>query len=695
MADAKRIRELRTRLDEANRAYYVDANPIMSDAQFDELLRELVDLEAKHPELDDANSPTKRVGGEPIDGFKTVPHAVSMLSIDNTYSHTELRAWHDRVAKQLGAGASEDAGLFGEGFTYIVDPKVDGVAISLCYEHGRLVQALTRGDGMEGDDVTVNARTIRAIPLSLRETKSGTMPDILEVRGEVFMPTVEFQRINAARDEAGESAPGGFMNPRNATAGTLKQLDPKIVAQRRLSFVAHGRGVMPDGFADTHGAYLDRIRSLGVPVSPEVKQCSTIDDVLDAIEAFDGRRRGLGYETDGMVVRVDRFDQQQALGVTSKSPRWCIAFKYPAEQARTTLLRVDWQVGKGGKLTPRATMEPVLLSGTTVSHATLHNADEIARKDIRIGDTVVVEKAGEIIPQVVEVVADVRTGKEKKIKPPAKCPSCGETIVRLEDEVAHRCVNPECPAQFRERLIWFAGRGQMDIDGLGVKSVDQFLDAGLLEHFADIFTLKRRRDELLKLERMGEKKIDNLLAGIEAAKGRGLARVLAGLGIRHIGTTAAKVLARSYTTIDDLLAASVDDIANLRDFGEITARTLHNWLHSDVGRHTIEALRDVGVSFDSSDYQLPGSEEAETIFTGKTIILTGTLRTYGRAELKEIIESLGGTVTTSVSSKTDLVIAGEKAGSKLTRAQEIGIDIWDEKRLLDELKAAGVESGSS
>ncbi|MFG0251306.1 MAG: NAD-dependent DNA ligase LigA, partial [Phycisphaerales bacterium JB038] len=479
-------------------------------------------------------------------------------------------------------------------------------------------------------------------------------------------------------------------NPRNSTAGTLKQLDPQIVAQRRLAFLAHGRGEIdtPDPPA-SHGEFVQLIERLGLPASRESQACQGVEEVLAVIHAFEQRRPELGFETDGMVVRVDAFADQEALGFTSKSPRWCIAYKYAAEQATTKLLQVDWQVGKGGKLTPRATMEPVLLSGTTVSHATLHNADEIERKDIRLNDTVIVEKAGEIIPQVVEVVTDNRDGSQKKIKPPKKCPSCGEEVVRLEEEVAHRCMNPECPAQFRERLIWFAGRGQMDIDGLGEKTIDQLLEAGLLEHFADIFRLHEKRERLLELERMGEKKVDNLLAGVETAKERGLTRVLAGLGIRHIGASASKVLAQHFRNMKELTDASKEDLEALPDFGAITAHTLHDWLHSEVGEHTIESLREVGVSFESQDYREDAEQAPETIFTGKTIVLTGTLDNYERKQLADILEALGGKVTGSVSKKTDLLIAGDKAGSKLSKARDLGVEVWDEERLLQELAAVG------
>jgi DNA ligase (NAD+) len=688
----KRILELRELLAEANRAYYVDAEPIMPDSAFDELLRELIELEAAHPELHDPHSPTQRVGGEPIDGFETVTHEVPMQSIDNTYSVDDLRAWHQRVLKGLGIEVEADAGdddeeggsLFAAdaGPGYVCDPKIDGVAISLRYEKGRLVRAVTRGDGVRGDDVTAQVRTIRSLPLTLR-AKGAKPPDVLEVRGEIFIPNSEFERINAARAAADEPL---LANARNATAGTLKSLDPSVAASRRLGFVAHGRGAV-EGMDDveTYDAFMERVRGLGIPVG-RIVTCRGIDAVVAAVEGFRDERAALDYGVDGMVIRLDRFDEQAALGATSKAPRWVIAFKYPAEQGTTTLLRVDWQVGKGGTLTPRATMEPIFIAGTTVRHATLHNIEEIRRKDIRVGDRVVIEKAGEIIPQVVRVLTEERTGRPRRIRPPAACPECDGAVEAEGPKLF--CTNPECPAQFRERLKWFVGRGQMDVDGLGEKLVDQLVDAGLIEHFADVFTLKR--DDLLGLERMGEKSADNLLAAIETSKTRGLARVLAGMGIRQIGTSAAKTLARHFPDAGGLAKATVEEIEALPDFGAITAKGLHDYLHSAPGRDALKRLRRVGVDLTSHGYVAAAAEggrggAADTPFAGRTIVLTGTLEHFARADLTERLEALGAKVTGSVSNKTDLVIAGESAGSKLAKAKELGIETWDEERLLETL----------
>lgn len=675
---AKRIDELRRLIRKADRAYYVDNAPIMADSEYDRLLRELRDLEEAHPECADPDSPTQRVAGEPIKGFRTVAHAVPMQSIDNTYSIEDLRAWHQRVLKGLGIEESAESDLFAkpQAAAYVCDPKIDGVAISLRYEKGRLVAAVTRGDGEKGDDVTAQVRAIRAVPLELSAPGEASIPDILEVRGEIFMPNAEFERINREKEAAGEAP---FANARNSTAGTLKNLDPRVTAARRLNFVAHGRGEVR-GFegVETYSDFLRRIKTLGIPVSTHTKVCDSIEAVENAIETFRGQRSTLGYGVDGMVVRVNRFDQQRELGSTSRAPRWCIAFKYPAEQGETILEYVEWQVGKGGTLTPRATMKPIFIAGTTVRHATLHNIEEIRRKDIRVGDTVIVEKAGEIIPQVVAFVPGKRPKNAKPIEAPKKCPACGGTVEQEGPKVF--CVNPECPEQFREKLKWFVGRDQMDIEGLGEKLVDQLIDAGLVHHFADVFLLPGKRAELLALERMGEKSVDNLIEGLEAAKGRGLARVLAGLGIRHIGVSAAKTIAKHFPDAEALLDASVEQIMELPDFGEVTAPVLHDYLHSKQGRDTFVRLRKAGVDLSSPLYRKREAASGSP-FAGKTIVLTGTLEHFTRPELTEKLESLGAKVSGSVSKKTDLVIAGESAGSKLDKARELGIEVWDESRL--------------
>lgn len=709
----------------------------MSDPEFDKLLAELASLEAKHPDLADPDSPTARVGGEPIKGFTTVRHALPMLSIDNTYDEQGVRDWADRVSRGLDPGKKQaksdaSASLFSPASTpslphsvtpsllFSCDPKIDGVALSLRYEQGRLVRAVTRGDGEKGDDVTHAARAIRAIPVVLSATQKNAppMPEVLEVRGEVYMTLKEFEKLNKQREEEGEDL---FLNPRNTTAGTLKNLDPKLVAARNLSFCAHGRGEISDpGFATTHSEFLAHIKSLGIPVTPHLYTCTGVEEILAAIADFDAKRRTLQYATDGMVVRVDSFEQQDKLGTTSKSPRWIVAFKYPPDRVMTKLFDVLHQVGKTGKITPRAVMVPVLVAGSVVQHATLHNYGQVRQKDIRIGDTVEIEKAGEIIPYVVGVVLDRRPKNAKPIVAPDRCPECGgtvepeppESVDRPELETGRRCINPECPAQVYEKLVWFCGRKQMDIEGLGEKTISQIRADGRipLNTFADIFHLKDHRDTLLEIERMGEKKVDNLLAGIEAAKSQGLARVLAGMGIRHVGDSTAKLLARQFKDYEALMAASVEMLmpkalsksdAAARGYPELpadrpetglgreTAPIVYAYFHSPSAKHTFAALREAGVNLSSKDYRAPSAASAASVasgpFAGKKIVLTGTLDAFDRTSLSELLESHGAKVSGSVSSKTDLVIAGREAGSKLDKARELNIEVWDESRLLQAL----------
>lgn len=789
-SETNRIHELRELLTRANRAYYADAHPIMSDPEFDKLLAELASLEAKHPDLADPDSPTARVGGEPIKGFTTVRHALPMLSIDNTYDEQGVRDWADRVSRGLDPGKKQPKSdssppLFPAPSSlrpsvppsplYSCDPKIDGVALSLRYERGRLVRAVTRGDGEKGDDVTHAARAIRAIPvvLSATQKKAPSIPEVLEVRGEVYMTLKEFEKLNKQREEEGEDL---FLNPRNTTAGTLKNLDPKLVAARNLSFCAHGRGEISDpDFATSHSEFLARIRSLGIPVTPHLYTCSGVEEILAAIADFDARRRTLQYATDGMVVRVDSFEQQAKLGTTSKSPRWIVAFKYPPDRVMTKLLDVLHQVGKTGKITPRAVMEPVLVAGSVVQHATLHNYGQVRQKDIRIGDTVEIEKAGEIIPYVVGVVLGKRPKNTKPIAAPDTCPECGGTVEvvydqkrldllakieaapkRLEketrlladlrsgtkktnrkledieaaaqelrelielaksvepigprDESGRFCLNPECPAQVYEKLVWFCGRKQMDIEGLGEKTISQIRADGRipLNTFADIFHLKDHRDTLLEIERMGEKKVDNLLAGIEAAKSQGLARLLAGMGIRYVGDNTAKLLARNFRDLDDLMGASVEQLmpkalkakraedlgyskkAENRPetgLGSDTAPIVYRYLHSDAASRTFAALRTTGVDLSSKDYRPPDAKAPNAgPFAGKTIVLTGSLENFDREELKAVLESCGARVAGSVSSRTDLVIAGASAGSKLDDANKLGIEVWNEAMLLKALR---------
>ena len=679
-----RIDELRGLLHRANHAYYVDAAPFMSDGEYDRLLTELAALEAEHG-CDDPNSPTRRLG-DAASGFAKATHAVPMLSIENTYTLEDFDAWHARCAAALGADP-----------VLVCEPKVDGVAISLRYEDGALVRAVTRGDGEQGDDVTGNARAIRAVPTRLR----GAPPAVLEVRGEIFMPNESFERINAERESAGDEL---FANARNATAGTLKNLDPRLVAARRLSFVAHGRGACEGDPSQGHWEFLANLRAWGVPTNEGSSRCGSAAEARARIESFKDLRAGLPYGVDGMVVRVDSFAQQAELGSASKAPRWIIAFKYPAERRETRLLRVDWQVGKGGTLTPRATMEPVFVAGTTVRHATLHNIEEIRRKDLRIGDTVLVEKAGEIIPQVVEALVARRDGSERAVEAPSSCPSCGGGVEQ-EGPKLH-CVNAACPAQFRERLKWFVGRDQMDIDGLGEKIVDQLVEAGLVHHFADVFTLdparlatlekgdaaphrKVRKDgSLAEAARIGPKTAERIVRSAAEARSRGLQRLLASMGIRHLGEAASKTIAKAFPDFDAVLRAGTDDFEALPDVGAITAQSLARDFADPRLRDEIERLRAAGVDLSSRSYA-PGGPSAGGALAGKTVVLTGELPGWDRRTLTAAVEALGAKVSGSVSKKTDLVIAGSAAGSKLTKARELGVTVWEGDEAVRELASLG------
>ncbi|MEM9420331.1 MAG: NAD-dependent DNA ligase LigA [Planctomycetota bacterium] len=732
-ANTQRAKELRDTLHRNNRLYYLGEPTETSDQEFDKLLRELQDLEAEHPELLTADSPTQRVGGAPIEGFVTVAHNVPMLSIDNTYSREELSNWYHRLGNELATkhdfGTPNDFAMTDAPIEeLILEPKIDGVALSLHYENGNLIRALTRGDGTKGDDITHNIRTVSAIPLKLEDSAAG-VPSTLEVRGEIFLPNETFLQLNKLREANGEET---YANPRNTTAGTLKQKDPTKVIPG-LRFFAHGRGFISgkDNY-HTHKEFLNALKGFGLPTNPETFVPSSppgtpeyLSEIWRHIQTFDEKRHTLPYATDGMVIKFNRYDVQDKLGTRSKSPRWCIAYKYAAEQAQTVLEAVEWQVGKTGKLTPRATMAPVFLAGTTVTHASLHNFGEMLRKDIRVGDTVVIEKAGEIIPQVVRVVLEKRPEGTQPPTAPDRCPECG-TPVQIEmdsrrvqehevyqrkverekakaeklaakpkhieppeplgplDETARYCPNPECPAQVRERLIHFVGRNQMDIDALGEKTIHQLADAGLLTNLGDIFRLHEKRDDILALERMAEKKVDNLLQGIEDAKGRGLARVLAGLTIRHVGNNGSRIFARAFGNIDALLAAELEQLEALEDVGPITAQSLHDFLNSEAGQRVIDELKQAGVDLTEEQPAVAAPSE-DSPFAGKKIVLTGTLEHFKRNDLKAKLETLGAKVSGSVSKNTDLLIAGESAGSKLTKAESLGVEVWNEAQLLEAL----------
>jgi len=658
----KEVEKLRADLNRHDRLYYAENKPEISDREYDRLLRRLTELESAHPDLVSPDSPTQRVSERPLPGFEHVTHAVPMLSIDNTYNEEEVRAFDERVKK----------GLEGEKYEYLVDPKIDGVSCSLRYEGGRLVQAATRGDGRTGDDITANVRTIRSVPLTLH---GKGWPAVLEIRGEVYWPRADFDRFNAEREQRGEET---FANPRNATSGTLKLLDSRIVAGRKLGFCAHGHGQVERMTLERASKLFDAVGEWGVPVSPYRKLLKSIDEVLAFVEEWRDKRRKLPYETDGLVIKIDRFAQREKLGATSRFPRWCVAFKYEPEQAESVIEKVDFQVGKLGTITPRAVMKPVLVSGTTVRHATLHNFDQVERLDVRIGDTVVIEKAGEIIPQVVRVVKEKRPRDAKEIRPPKKCPVCGGEVEKDEGGVYLRCVNPECGAQLRERLKYFCGRDQMDIDGAGEVFVDQVVDAGLVRRFADLYGLKAKRDKLLDIERMGEKSVDNLLAGIEASKAQPLGRVLAALNVRHVGRATAELLADHFGEMERIAAASLDELQHVDGIGPETAASLHHFFHSESGRHTWEALAEAGVNMRQPQRRKSSNQP----LAGKTLVVTGTLERFKRNEIEDLIRELGGTAAGSVSKKTDYLVAGEEAGSKLEKARSLGVKILDEKAFL-------------
>jgi len=658
----ERIQGLSRQISHHDSLYYDQAKPEISDREYDALYRELVDLERSHPELVTADSPTHKVGGRPQGAFVQVQHLVPMQSLDNTYSGEEIRDFVERLQRLLP----------GEKISMTIEPKVDGVAIALLYEGGRLVRAATRGDGTLGDEVTRNIRTIREIPARLH----GHAPALLEVRGEIYLPKETFARINAERDEQGLPV---FANPRNAAAGTLKQLDPNIVAERKLAAVFYGYGGYESGadlsLPETMEQFFDHLKAWGLPVNPKHWLASDAEGVMAAIRELGDIRRGFPFETDGGVIKVDRIRQHSLLGSTSKAPRWAIAYKYEPEQARTRLLDITVQVGRSGVLTPVAELEPVLVAGSTVSRATLHNEEEILRKDLRIGDWVMVEKAGDVIPAVATVLVSERDGTERIFRMPEFCPVCEAPVSRTEGEVAVRCANPGCTAQIRRRIEYFASRQAMDIAGLGEAVVAQLSDAGLVHDIADLYELNV--EKLLPLERMGEKSVNNLLGAIAASRDQPLWRLLAALGIPHVGVTAARTLASSFGTIDRLAEASIDDLCAVEEIGEIMAVAIRGWFHDpEVGR-LLAKLRASGLNFGERDPK--GSAPAsEGPLNGTTWVLTGTL-TIARDEAAEIIRSKGGKVSGSVSAKTTFLLAGEEAGSKLEKAEKLGVKVVNEQ----------------
>ncbi len=654
--------ELRKKIRHNEYLYYVLDAPEITDAEYDRMMVRLREIEAEYPESVPVDSPTQRVGGRASSQFTEVRHLEPLLSLGNVFSAAELRAFDERVQSGLPAGSSVE---------YVLEPKIDGLACSLIYENGVLVRAATRGDGVVGENVTANVRTIRSIPLTLKVPEGEPVPELLDVRGEVYMPRRAFMRLNEERAERGESE---FANPRNAAAGSLRQLDPQVTASRSLSFFAYY--LVGEGAQAKHSESLAALAHYGFKVSEGYRVVHTIDEALDFISSFNDKRQGLAYDTDGAVIKVNDVWQQQLLGATGKDPRWAIAYKYPPEQAETTLEDIDWRVGRTGVLTPTAVLTPVKLSGSVISRATLHNEDFICNKDIRIGDRVVINKAGEIIPEVLQVLTKKRTGEEKEVVIPTACPECGWCVERQGSEAAIRCTNPHCPALGREGLIHFVSRDAMNIEGCGPSVINALIDADLVHDAADLYSLQRA--DLLQLERMGEKSADKLLAALEASKGNELDKLLFALGIRHVGAKVARTLATEYGSMERLQQAGAEELAQIRDIGAKIAESVVTWLNVPANIDLLSRLQAAGLNM---SFVAPASREDNPFF-GKTLVFTGTLPTLGRAEAKTMAQDVGAKVSGSVSKKTDYVIAGAEAGSKLEKAQQLGVTVLDEAEFL-------------
>ena len=665
-ADLAEADKLRREIRHNEYLYYVLDAPEITDAEYDRMMVRLRELEARYPDSIPADSPTQRVGGRASSQFTEVRHLEPLLSLGNVFSAEELRAFDERVRSGLPAGSKVE---------YVMEPKIDGLACSLIYENGKLVRAATRGDGVVGENVTANVRTIRSIPLTLKVPEGEAVPELLDVRGEVYMPRQAFMRLNEQRAERGESE---FANPRNAAAGSLRQLDPQVTASRSLSFFAYylvGEGAQPK-----HSESLALLARYGFKVSKNYKVVENIDEAIKYIGDFNELRQGLSYDTDGAVIKVNDVYQQRILGATGKDPRWATAYKYPPEQAETTLEDIDWRVGRTGVLTPTAVLTPVKLSGSVISRATLHNEDFIRAKDIRIGDRVVINKAGEIIPEVLRVVVEKRTGDEKEVEIPSVCPECGWRVERQGEEAAIRCTNPHCPALGREGLIHFVSRDAMNIDGCGPSVINALLDAGLVRDAADLYSL--RKEDLLKLERMGEKSADNLLTALAESKKNELDKLLFALGIRHVGAKVARILATEFGSMEKLQQAQPEELAQIRDIGDKIAVSAVTWLNVPANIDLVERLAAAGLTM---TFTPPASQEDNPFF-GKTLVFTGTMPTLGRAEAKTMAQDVGAKVSGSVSKKTDYVIAGAEAGSKLEKAQQLGVTVIDEAEFLRLLK---------
>lgn len=652
-----RIAALREEIRRHDRLYYVEASPEISDSDYDHLMNELNELEAAHPELVTSDSPTQRVGEQPVDHLPEAAHRLPMLSIENTYSVEEVQKWAERTTKSLE----------GEVIEWVVELKIDGAAVSLVYENGVLVQGLTRGDGTTGSDITHNVRTIGDVPLRL---VGDSVPSVLEVRGEIFMTNTTLVALNQRQRDKGESL---FANPRNVASGTITMLDPRVCAERGLRMFCHGTGYCEGIKASKYVEFLSEIGGYGLRPTPHVAAFPTIDAAMEHAEAVIEQLHELDFEVDGLVIKVNSFEQRVRLGNTSKSPRWVIAYKWEKWEATTRLNEITVQVGKTGAITPVANLEPVEIDRTIVSRVSLHNAEEIQRKDVRVGDLVVVEKAGRIIPHIVRVEKHEREGDPPEFPFPTHCPDCETQLVKDEGGVYIRCPNLACSAQVKERIRYFASRKAMDIEGLGDKLVDQLVSSGLVATYGDLYRLKDRKDELLALERMGEKSADNLLAGIETSRDRGLALLMNALSIRHVGTTVARVLATHFGSIEAIEAASLEELADVNEIGAIIAESVHSFLHGEFGQSIVNDLRSLGIKMEADQPSLTSDQ-----FAGKSFVVTGKLTKYTRDEIHDLIRQHGGKVSSSVSAKTDYLVAGEKAGSKLAKAEKLGVEVLTE-----------------
>ncbi len=659
----QRVIELNETLRTYGHAYYVLDKPEVPDTVYDQLLNELIELENLYPDLIFPDSPTQRVGGDPISNFEKVTHSSPMLSLSNVFNEEDIREFDKRVR----SGASDT-------IEYVCELKIDGLAVALHYENGQFVRGATRGDGRVGEDITVNLRTVRTIPLKLKEAVD------IEVRGEVFMPKKSFHGLNAERGERGEEL---FANPRNAAAGSLRQLDPKIAASRNLDVFVYGIGSEGESYGlSEHDESLNFVEALGFKTNNERRVCKSVEEVLAFIDYWQEKRSELPYEIDGIVIKVNRYLHQQDLGFTAKSPKWATAYKFPAEEVMTTVRDIELSVGRTGVVTPTAILDPVSVAGTTVQRASLHNEDLIKEKDIRIGDKVIIRKAGDIIPEVVSALIDQRTGNEQPFEMPTTCPACDSELVRIEGEVALRCVNPQCPAQITEGLIHFVSRNAMNIDGLGEKVIEQLYREGLIADFSDLYKLTK--DQLLNLDRMGEKSASNLIAAIDASRSNSMERLLFGLGIRHVGERGARILSEHFGSMEKLMEAGKEELVEIHEIGEKMADSIVAYFDAEEVQRLMERFAEANVNLTYTGTRVI-VEAGSNAFAGKKIVLTGKLEQLTRGEAQERIVALGGKVSGSVSKKTDLVIAGEEAGSKLEKALELKVNVWDEERLLEEL----------